>query len=67
MAVNDTRSMNNDLALGAKDGKFKNTTPDRGGDLDPTDASVRAMELQAQYGLVERTPLANAPEAHLHR
>jgi hypothetical protein len=59
--------MNIDLALGAKDGKFKSTTPDRGGDVDPTDASVRAMELQAQYGLVERTPLANAPEAHLHK
>jgi hypothetical protein len=67
MAVNESRSMNNDLALGAKDGKFKSLTPSRGGDVDPTDSSVRAMELQAQYGLVERTPLANAPEAHLHK
>jgi hypothetical protein len=67
MAVNETRSMNNDLVLGAKDGKFKSLTPDRGGDVDPTDATVRQMELQAQYNLVERTPLANAPEAHLHK
>lgn len=67
MAVNETRSMNNDLSLGAKDGKFKSLTPDRGGDVDPTDATVRQMEVQAQYGLVERTPLANAPEAHIHK
>ena len=67
MAVNESRSMNNDLRLGAKDGKFKSLTPDRGGNVDPTDPSVRQMELQAQYGLVERTPLANAPEAHLHK
>ena len=67
MAVNETRSMNNDLSLGAMDGKFKSLTPDRGGNVDPTDPSVRAMEVQAQYGLVERTSLANAPEAHLHK
>jgi len=67
MAVNETRSMNNDLSLGAKDGKFKSLTPNRGGDVDPTDATIRQMEVQAQYGLVERTPLANAPEAHLHK
>jgi hypothetical protein len=67
MAVNDSRSMNNDLALGAKDGKFKNLTPDRGGEVDATAPTYRAGVVQPQYGIVERTPLANMPEAYLHQ
>lgn len=66
MAVNDSRSMNRDLRLGATDGKFKSLTPDRGGDVDPTDATIRAMELQVQYNIEKRSPLADAPQAHIH-
>lgn len=67
MAVNDSRSMNNDLKEGANDGKFKSLTPDRGGEVDTTAPTVRAHALQPQYNVVERTPLANMPEAHIHR
>ena len=44
MAVNESRSLNRDLVLGATDGKFKTLTPDRGGVVDPTDATIRAEE-----------------------
>lgn len=60
MAVNDSRSMNRDLRLGATDGKFKNLTPDRGGEVDPTAATMRANVLQPQYSVVERHPLADS-------
>lgn len=66
MAVNESRSMNRDLRLGATDGKFKSLTPDRGGDVDPTDAALRAAELQVQYNVQARSPLADAPQAHTH-
>lgn len=33
MAVNESRSMNNDLREGITDGMVKKATPDRGGDL----------------------------------
>lgn len=66
MAVNESRSMNRDLRLGATDGKFKNLTPDRGGDVDPTDASARAMALQVQYNIEPRADIADAPQAHIH-
>lgn len=51
MAVNESRSMNMDLIRGAGDGKFKNLTPDRGGNVDPTAASIRQDELQIQYNV----------------
>lgn len=51
MAVNESRSMNMDLIRGASDGKFKNITPDRGGVVDPTHASIRKEELQVQYNV----------------
>lgn len=66
MAVNESRSMNRDLRLGATDGKFKNLTPDRGGNVDPTDATARAAELQVQYNVQKRSPMADAPQAHIH-
>lgn len=51
MAVNESRSMNMDLIRGASDGKFKNLTPDRGGQVDPTSATLRKEELQMQYNI----------------
>lgn len=63
MAVNESRSMNRDLVLGATDGKFKNLTPDRGGEVDTLAPTVRSQELQLQYDLVNRTPLADLPTA----
>lgn len=66
MAVNDSRSMNRDLRLGATDGKFKSLTPDRGGEVDPTSATQRMNVISAtyptgeQYSIVERHPLADA-------
>lgn len=65
MAVNDSRSMNRDLTLGATDGKFKSLTPDRGGDVDPTHATKRMNEVKSMfptgevYSITDRSPLAN--------
>ena len=53
MAVNESRSMNNDLRRGATDGKFKTLSPDRGGMVDPTAVTVREKELQIQYNVTE--------------
>lgn len=63
MAVNESRSMNQDLRRGALDGKFKNLTPDRGGEVDPTAPAVRAEELQIQYN-VQDAP-QGLPESYL--
>ena len=66
MAVNDSRSMNRDLRLGATDGKFKSLTPDRGGDVDPTAATLRMQVTKAQYptgevySFTDRHPLADS-------
>lgn len=64
MAVNESRSMNMDLIRGAGDGKFKSLTPDRGGVVDPTSATVRQAELQMQYN-IEVLPGFPQPESHL--
>lgn len=64
MAVNDSRSMNMDMRLGALDGKFKSVTPNRGGDVDPTAAYVRKEELNIQYN-VQEPPASVMPESHL--
>ena len=64
MAVNESRSMNQDLRRGARDGKFKNLTPDRGGVVDPTAAAVRQSELNIQYN-VQVPPTEVLPEAFL--
>jgi hypothetical protein len=61
MAVNESRSMNRDLLLGITDGKFKSLTPERGGEVDPTYPTMRADVLNLQYNIVDRTPLADAP------
>jgi hypothetical protein len=72
MAVNDARSMNNDLRLGARDGMFKSLTPDRGGDVDPTHATYRMESLKApfptgeMYSIMERPSLADAPDGMFH-
>ena len=55
MAVNESRSCNRDMLLGATDGKFKSLTPSRGGEVDPTSSAVRAHELQLQYNVVDRS------------
>lgn len=66
MAVNDSRSMNRDMRLGATDGKFKSLTPDRGGDVDPTHATKRMYETKAPYptgevyGFGERPAIADS-------
>lgn len=66
MAVNESRSMNRDLRLGATDGKFKNLTPDRGGEVDPTAATYRKEVTKAMfptgevYSFTERHPLAES-------
>ena len=66
MAVNDSRSMNRDLRLGATDGKFKSLTPDRGGEVDPTSATLRQQVTKAQfptgevYSFNDRHPLADS-------
>jgi hypothetical protein len=66
MAVNDSRSCNRDLRLGATDGKFKSLTPDRGGEVDPTHATKRMHEVSAtyptgeQYSIIDRHPLADS-------
>lgn len=67
MAVNESRSMNRDLVLGATDGKFKSLAPNRGGELDPTSSAVRAHELQLQYNIVDRSELADMPAAQWGR
>lgn len=63
MAVNESRSCNRDLVLGATDGKFKSLTPSRGGEVDPTYSATRAHELQLQYNVVDRSEIADMPAA----
>jgi len=67
MAVNESRSMNRDLIMGATDGKFKTIVPDRGGEVEMTSATMRGHELQMQYNIVERSELADLPTADYGR
>jgi hypothetical protein len=53
MAVNDSRSMNADLHSGVNDGRFKNLTPDRGGNADTSHAATRSNLLQNQYNITD--------------
>lgn len=53
MAVNDSRSMNNDLHLGVNDGRLKSLTPDRGGEVDTSNVQVRSGLLQTQYDITD--------------
>jgi hypothetical protein len=54
MAVNESRSMNNDLREGITDGMVKKATPDRGGDLFDINAAsiVRSSLSQDLYDAV---------------
>lgn len=67
MAVNESRSLNRDMTLGATDGRFKSLTPSRGGEVEMTQPSVRAHELQLQYNVVDRSELADMPAAQWGR
>lgn len=67
MAVNESRSMNRDLQLGATEGKFKSLTPSRGGEVEMTSPAVRAHELQLQYNVVDRSDTADMPTAQWGR
>ena len=51
MAVNESRSMNQDMTQGQWDGKYKYLAPDRGGEVDMTNVSTRSRELPWHYGL----------------
>lgn len=53
MAVNTSRSMNNDLHRGLNDGKFKSFTPGRGGEVETDAVKARAKTLQTQYNVVD--------------
>jgi hypothetical protein len=72
MAINDSRSMNQDLRMGARDGAFKCLTPDRGGEVDPTHATYRMNVTKSQfptgelYSFTERHPLADSSDGVFH-
>ena len=51
MAVNESRSMNQNMAQGKNDGVRKYLAPDRGGEVDMTNVVMRAQELPWHYGL----------------
>lgn len=54
MAVNTSRSMNQDLYFGSQvDGRMKTLTPDRGGDVEQQSPMLRARDLQAQYNITD--------------
>lgn len=53
MAVNETRSMNNDLHSGINDGRLKSITPGRGGQVDTQYPTVRSKMLQTQYNITD--------------
>lgn len=53
MAVNETRSMNQDLHSGANDGRLKSVTPDRGGVVDDSHPATRSGLLQTQYNVTD--------------
>lgn len=53
MAMNVSRSMNQDLHSGVNDGRLKNLTPDRGGNLDMDHVVTRSGLLQNQYNVTD--------------
>ena len=55
MAVNATRSMNDDLQKGVNDGLFKGLSPDRGGEVESRPLVERAATLQPQYNVTDVT------------
>ena len=62
MAVNSSRSQNNDLRLGITDGAFKNLTPSRGGVVETGPSIKRQMVLQSQYGVSPKSPMAEVSD-----
>jgi hypothetical protein len=72
MAVNDSRSMNQDLKLGARDGAFKSLTPDRGGEVDTSHATYRMNSLQSafptgeMYSIEARPSIADLSDGLFH-
>lgn len=66
MAVNESRSMNEDLKMGVGDGKFKCLTPDRGGEPEMLAPKVRQMQLQPQYNIAERADTADVTAGLFH-
>jgi hypothetical protein len=59
---NTSRSQNADLRMGIMDGTYKSLTPDRGGDVDMSSVTKRNMVAPPQYGLVPKSPMAEAAE-----
>jgi len=53
MAVNEFRSMNQDLYLGQCDGKHKSLTPGRGGEVEMQWPVERLQTLQRQYNFTD--------------
>ena len=51
MAVNESRSMNQDMAQGKNDGTYKVLYPDRGGEVEMSNITIRSRELPWHYGL----------------
>lgn len=62
MAINNSRSMNADLRLGATDGSYKSLTPSRGGEVETDEPAKRAIVDSEAYpvmhGYQNRSPLA---------
>ena len=66
MAVNEKRSMNEDLKLGVADGKFKSLTPGRGGDVEQLAPAIRHMQLQPQYNISDRPDTVDVTAGLFH-
>ena len=62
MAVNSSRSQNDDLRQGITDGSFKSLTPSRGGVVETGPSIKRQMVLQAQYGVSPKSPMAEVSD-----
>lgn len=71
MAINNSRSMNEDLRKGALDGSYKSLTPGRGGDVEEAAVKKRMAVLEqntypTMHGFTDRNPLAELAEPYLH-
>lgn len=71
MAINNSRSMNDDMRKGALDGSYKSLTPSRGGDVEEAFTKKRMAVLEqntypAMHGFTDRNPLAEIAEPYLH-
>jgi len=71
MAINNSRSMNEDMRQGALDGAYTSLTPDRGGDVEQAFVKKRMTVLEqgtypVMHGFTDRNPLAEVAEPYLH-